>query len=359
MSNLKNRDNLALYYLFMAAILVGLYLTTFVNYLLFHSLVEIFSIVVAFSVFMITWNSKKYIKNQYLLFVGIAYLFIAFLDLLHTLAYKGMPIFTDYDYYANQLWIAARYMESITFLVGFYFLGADETFKLKPEKIFIVYMVLSTIFVLSIFSWKIFPVCFIDGMGLTTFKKVSEYIICLILIGSMLLLYKHKDRFKKSVYRMLLLSMVYTIVSELAFTFYVSNYGISNLVGHYFKLFSFFLLYKVIIETGIRNPYELIFRELNTTNENLNKEIEARIKSDKEREKLIQKLELALSDIKQLSGLLPICSHCKKIRDDKGYWNQIEEYIHEHSDVEFSHGICQECAEKYYPDLDLYGDDET
>ncbi|MBU1341025.1 MAG: hybrid sensor histidine kinase/response regulator, partial [Proteobacteria bacterium] len=96
------------------SVLVGLYLTTFVNYLLFHSLSEIFSIVVAISFFMITWNSKEYIKNQYLLFIGIAYLFIAFIDLLHTLSYKGMPIFTDYDFYANQLWIGARYMESIT-----------------------------------------------------------------------------------------------------------------------------------------------------------------------------------------------------------------------------------------------------
>ena len=62
----------------------------------------------------------------------------------------------------------------------------------------------------------------------------------------------------------------------------------------------------------------------------------------------------ALSKIKTLSGLLPICSHCKKIRDDKGYWNQIESYIHKHSDAEFSHSICPECAKKYYPDMDLY-----
>jgi hypothetical protein len=63
--------------------------------------------------------------------------------------------------------------------------------------------------------------------------------------------------------------------------------------------------------------------------------------------------------LKILSGLLPICSHCKNIRDDKGYWNKIESYIHEYSDAEFSHGICPECAQKYYPDMDLYGEEET
>ena len=110
-------------YSFFAAVLIGLYFTTWANYLLFHFLAEVFSIVVAFSIFVIAGNSKKYIHNSYLLFVGIAYLFIGAIDLLHTLAYKGMPIFTDYDYYANQLWIGARFMESITLLLAFYFFG--------------------------------------------------------------------------------------------------------------------------------------------------------------------------------------------------------------------------------------------
>ena len=65
-------------------------------------------------------------------------------------------------------------------------------------------------------------------------------------------------------------------------------------------------------------------------------------------------IKKALEDIKQLSGLLPICSNCKKIRDDKGYWNQIEGYIRAHSEAEFSHGICPECAKLIYPDLDIY-----
>ncbi len=78
--------------------------------------------------------------------------------------------------------------------------------------------------------------------------------------------------------------------------------------------------------------------------------------AEQEREKLIFDLQKAIKDVKQLSGLLPICSHCKKIRDDKGYWNQIETYISEKSDAKFSHGICQKCAKKHYPDLDLYDD---
>ena len=79
-------------------------------------------------------------------------------------------------------------------------------------------------------------------------------------------------------------------------------------------------------------------------------DITERKQAESDREKLIMELKQALSQIKTLSGLLPICSACKKIRDDKGYWNQIEFYISEHSGAEFSHGICPECAKKLYPD---------
>lgn len=346
------KQHRVLYFLFLALVCLGLYLTTFVNYLLFHSLVEIISIVVALSFFMIAWNSKTYIKNHYLLFIGIAYLFIGFLDLLHTLSYKGMPIFVDYDYYANQLWIGARYLESMTLLVAFYYLASEKTFK--PEVIFSIYTGLTTVLVLSIFQWKIFPLCFVEGSGLTDFKKISEYLICFILLVSLLLLHKNRKKFGGRIYNFLFLSLICTIVSELAFTFYVSNYGISNLVGHYFKLFSFYLVYKAIIETGIKNPYAMIFKELDAANKSLNEEIFARNKSEREREKLINELQSALSEVKKLSGLIPICSHCKKIRDDEGYWKQIDVYIQKHSEASFSHGLCPGCSDTLYGDKDWY-----
>ena len=67
-----------------------------------------------------------------------------------------------------------------------------------------------------------------------------------------------------------------------------------------------------------------------------------------------ERLKDALSRIKTLSGMLPICATCKKIRDDKGYWSQIESYIRQHSEAEFSHSICPDCAKKHYPDFDIY-----
>jgi hypothetical protein len=83
------------------------------------------------------------------------------------------------------------------------------------------------------------------------------------------------------------------------------------------------------------------------------------LRAERERDLLIVELKKALSEIKQLRGILPICSYCKKIRDDKGYWKQIESYIREHSDAEFSHGICRDCAKEHYPELDIYDEDES
>lgn len=87
-------------------------------------------------------------------------------------------------------------------------------------------------------------------------------------------------------------------------------------------------------------------------------EIQRRIKAEQERDKLIAELQKALSEVRTLRGFLPICSHCKSIRDDQGYWNRLEAYLSDHSDAELTHSICPDCAKKHYPDLDIYEDDE-
>ncbi|MCD6585579.1 MAG: hypothetical protein J7K96_07450, partial [Desulfobacteraceae bacterium] len=91
-------------------------------------------------------------------------------------------------------------------------------------------------------------------------------------------------------------------------------------------------------------------------NEQLSLDIEQRKQTEKEKEHLISELQKALNEVKTLSGLIPICANCKKVRDDKGYWSQIESYIHKHSNADFSHSICPDCAKELYPDIDLYDD---
>ena len=78
-------------------------------------------------------------------------------------------------------------------------------------------------------------------------------------------------------------------------------------------------------------------------------DITERKKIEFEKEKLIKDLKKALDEVKTLSGLIPICTNCKKIRDDSGYWTQVEHYISKHSDIDFSHSICPDCMKKLYP----------
>jgi hypothetical protein len=198
-------------------VLAGLYLVSRRNYLLFHSLAELFSIVVACSIFVIVWNTRRLLDNSYLLFIGVAYLFVAALDLLHTLAYKGMGVFPWAETnLPTQLWIAARYLESLSLLVASFFIGR----KLKVHLLLVGYSAVFGVAVLSIFYWGVFPVCFFEATGLTPFKKVSEYVLCGILLASIVQLLRHRAQFEPRVLGLVAASIAGTIASEFAFTLY-------------------------------------------------------------------------------------------------------------------------------------------
>lgn len=270
---MKTRSLLPKRYLAILAVLVillGLYLTSLYSYLLFHALAETFSIVVAFAAFVIVWNSRRFLDNNYLLFVGVAFLFVAFVDGLHMLAYKGMGVFPGYD--ANlptQLWIAARYMQGVSLLLAPLFLGR----RLEVRAVFFAYFS-ATALLLSIFAWGIFPDCYIEGQGLTPFKRVSEYIISLSFLVAAGFLYHKRSAFEPFVLRWLVASMLFAIVAEWAFTFYVGVYDFANLIGHIAKIIGFYLVYKAIIQTALVKPYTLLFREL--------KQSEERVREDRD-----------------------------------------------------------------------------
>ena len=243
---------------FKGVILFGLFLTSLYSYILFHSLTEIFSIVIGCSIFILAWNSRHRLDNDYLLFLGIAYLFVSGLDLIHTLAYRGIEVFPGYDTnLPTQLWIAARYVQALSMLIFPLFLRR----KLNVYLTFLGYGVVTSLLLWAIFA-GVFPACFLEGVGLTSFKKVSEYIISLILVASAVALFQKRDAFDPKVMSWLIVSLVLTIGAELAFTFYISVYDFSNLIGHFFKIIAFYLIYKAITEMGLEKPHQLLFRNL-------------------------------------------------------------------------------------------------
>ena len=270
--------------IFWVAIIGILYVISRSNYLLFHSLAELFSIFVAYVVFLIVWKSRARLENRFLIFIGIAYFFVASLDLLHTFAYKGMGIFPQFDLNPpTQLWIAARYMESISLLVAPLLLidtraGNVKEYAEPVEKekffwrVFFLYAGITATCILSIFVFGNFPDSYIEGSGLTPFKITSEYLISFILLCSLIILYTKKDRFEEHVFKLLAASIVATIFGELAFTLYTNVTDFSNLIGHYLKVLSFYFIYTAVIQTGFDNPYTLLFRELKQSEEALRQE---------------------------------------------------------------------------------------
>ena len=113
------------------------------------------------------------------------------------------------------------------------------------------------------------------------------------------------------------------------------------------SILAFYIYGKTIYTIDIENRVEIQTR----TNQQLKNEINERINAEMQRDETILNLKQALDEVKTLRGILPLCSFCKKVRDDKGYWEQVDVYIHKHSQADISHGVCPECREKHYPKL--------
>ncbi|MHA2156564.1 MAG: sensor histidine kinase [Candidatus Hodarchaeales archaeon] len=239
-------------------LLILLYLISQENYLLFHSSVEIFSVLVAWAIFIIAWNTEKYSEHRHIYYLGIAYLFVGGLDFVHTFAYEGMGVFPGYGAnLATQLWILARFMESISLLL--YPLMLHR--QCPKVRVFSFYTIISTLS-LSLIALDIFPTAFVVGEGLTLFKIISEYIIIAFLIAALINIREKRNGIESILEKNLSYALIVTIFAELAFTLYVSVYGFSNFVGHILKILSFYFIYRGIIVTSLEKPREYLIHTL-------------------------------------------------------------------------------------------------
>ena len=177
-----------------AAVTLFLYLVSKFNFALYHTTVEFTTIAISVAIFLLIWKSRRMIDNNYLLFIGITFVFIAVLDFLHTLVYQGVGIFPDGGgTLSTRFWIAARYMQAITLVAAPLFIRRN----LRLDLVAIVYLAADILIVASIFIFHNFPATYIEGVGLTPFKIISEYIISFLLIGSILLLWRNRSSFDR------------------------------------------------------------------------------------------------------------------------------------------------------------------
>ena len=219
------------------ALMVGLYIVSRLNYALFHSIADMIVVLIAASVFVIIWSGRHILDNQYYLFIGIAFLYYAFFNFLHLIGNKGMGVFPEFDNLGPTFYIISRYIFSVSFLLAPVF----HRRKFKTGIVFIIFTLFSISVLLSVFYWKNFPVTFIEGVGLTRFKVISDYFVALLLLGAIGLLLHIRSTFDNKVFRLLLCSLILSIVTGLAFTLYTDPFGITNAGGIFCKLLPSFL----------------------------------------------------------------------------------------------------------------------
>jgi PAS domain S-box-containing protein len=244
-----------------AATAVGvlLYLLSRSNYLLFHGVIELFGVVVCFAIFVVAWNTRRWVSNHFLLFLGIAYLFVAAVGIFHTLAYRGMGVFPGYTTdEPAQFWVLARYLEAFSLLLAPLFL----TRRLRPARAFVAFSLVTGFGLLSVCRLGVFPECFVEGQGLTPFKVVSEYVISAVLLAAVGFLYRRRAAFEPRVFRFLAAGIIAGIAAEMTFTLYADAYGIANAAGHLLKAASFYLVYRAVVVTSLVSPIASLFRDL-------------------------------------------------------------------------------------------------
>jgi hypothetical protein len=259
MSEPSGRFGTNVHFMIWALALVGFYLTSRYSLPLFHGIAGIFSAVIAGGVFAVAWNSRGFLENNYLLFLGIAYLFVGVLDLLHILAYGGMRVFPGFGAdLPVQLGFAARGLESVSLCLAPLCLGR----RLKPYAVFAGYGLVFAVITLMIFVWPIFPLREAAGPGLAALKQTADCLPGVILLGALALLWRRREEFDLEVLRLLLAAIALAAGSELIRTVFTAASGQAGVVAQLLKILSLFLMYKALIETGIRRPYNLLFRNL-------------------------------------------------------------------------------------------------
>lgn len=250
-------------------LLLGIGFLGFHNYLLFHSAVELYTIVIFFCITILASNAYSIAPENidpFYAFTGVAGFFIGVFHFIHALAYKGMGVFPGAT--ANlptQLYIISRYMLSLSLLGASIFAAK----KLKTSLLVLAYSCLTVILFLSVFYWDIFPACYIEGQGLTLFKISSEYVICIIFLVVVAYLYLKRGNFHPMVLRHTYSAIVFAIAGELMFTLYIGVYDYFNMLGHLLHVISALYLYRGLVKTCFADPITALFSELSEKNEEL------------------------------------------------------------------------------------------
>lgn len=229
------------------------------NDLLFHTIAELSCVFFAGVIFLLVVNLRHVIEDEYLCFLGCIYLFVGILDLFHTLSYAQMGIWDQHGANLSMpIRVVARYAESISLCLTPLIINR----RVNCE---IIFSLMTVLFLGLLFSSHFLAHsldCFDEGQGLANFIKFSETITIGFLIGSGTLFYYRRNTIDNRVYRLMMLAVMLTAVSEVGFSFYPTSSSGVNFFSHMMKILSFYCIYRAIVEKGLQQPHTLFFRRI-------------------------------------------------------------------------------------------------
>jgi diguanylate cyclase (GGDEF)-like protein/PAS domain S-box-containing protein len=231
-----------------------------VNMTLFHTVAELFAIGIAIMSYVVAWNTFQFSRNRILLFLGCGYFWIGTIDLMHALSFENVMIIQNITEGTTiQFWIVARYFEAFILLAA----PLTLTWKFKPKQLFVYLGIISIVAITLVFNDQV-PTMYDPQEGLTTVKIFSEYIIISILALAALVIIRKGNHIDQETKNLLLISIVLTICAELCFTLYTGFGGVAIILGHIFKLLSFWAIYFALIESSLLKPFQSLTQVVNS-----------------------------------------------------------------------------------------------
>jgi len=228
------------------------------SYLVFRNTAEFFSIMVSLSIFGVGWYAYDQSKDRHALFLSSAFLAIGLMDFMHTLGYAGMPAFITPNSAnkSTQFWIAARLFTASTFLVSAWVYPDKPSPWLTKTKLITGAFTLSAlVFIAVTFFPSSLPATFREGVGLTSFKKFSEFAIIGLLFLASVAYWRRMSRTQNRLLIYYISAFVLCIFSEFVFAVYKSVFDSFNVLGHCYKVIAFYLIYQGIFITSVKYPY--------------------------------------------------------------------------------------------------------
>jgi len=228
------------------------------SYIAFHNTAEFFSIMVSLCVFSVGWFTYDQSQDRHALFLGTAFLAIGLIDFMHTLSNAAMPAFItpNSTNKSTQFWISARLFDASAFLISAFIFPETQSRWLSRKLLMTAALaVTGFLFIGVVFFQSYLPATAIPGVGLTPLKRYAEYLAIVLLITAFA---AYWNRMAKTGDRMLLhylAAFIICIFSEGVFASYKTGFDTYNVVGHIYKIIAFYLIYKALFVTAVKNPY--------------------------------------------------------------------------------------------------------